>query len=134
MSPEIKHAQEFVSRNSTKYFFFQAFNFGKFKKFNEEFEKQSQIYNEHRRFEGKKRLNILAFKFFKKDYIQEGSHYIFNINGEQHRFGILEILDYGIKQKAVLMADNPEMLSACEKDYLNSILKKEPISSIKRRL
>lgn len=143
MEENVKKAKKFVSENSKKYFFSQAFNFGGFKRFNAEYEEQLNIYNEYRIEQGEKLKNIIIFKFLKKDFTQQGAHYIFNINGNTHRYSSVELLDYGITQKTHLikeqLANNQTSSIFCEveRDYIEATLpssKKDEINIKKRRL
>lgn len=143
MEESVKKAKKFVSENSKKYFFSQAFNFGGFKRFNAEYEKQLNIYNEYRIKQAEKLNNIITFKLFKKEFTQQGAHYIFDINGNTHRYSSVELLDYGITQKTHLikeqLANNHTSSLFCEveRDYIEAILpssKKDEINIKKRRL
>jgi len=143
MEENVKKAKKFVFENSKKYFFSQAFNFGGFKRFNAEYEEQLSIYNEYRIKQAEKLNNIITFKFFKKEFIEQGTHYIFDINGTKHRYSVVELLDYGITQKTHLikeqLANNrtSSLFSEVEKDYIEATLpytKTDDINIKKRRL
>lgn len=143
MEENVKKAKKFISENSKKYFFSQAFNFGGFKRFNSEYEKQLSVYNEYRIEQAEKLNNIITFKFFKKEFTQQGAHYIFTINGSTHRYSAVELLDYGITQKTYLikeqLANNQTSSLFCEveKDYIEATLpdvKTDDVNIKKRRL
>lgn len=143
MKENVKKAKKFVAENSKKYFFSQAFNFGGFKRFNSEYEKQLSVYNEYRIEQAEKLNNIITFKFFKKEFTQQGAHYIFTINGATHRYSAVELLDYGITQKTYLikeqLANNQTSSLFCEveKDYIEVTLpdvKTDDVNIKKRRL